>query len=758
MKKNLSDKVKFFLLISASIIFSLVLSNISTSIASAAITYNINFDANGGVGGGVVAIADTTDSIPLAPLVSNSGHTLLGFSTAPNGTPVTVYIVSGQDFTLYAVWSLNSYLISFDTQGGGSNTSVSIPYYTEAITHAPSVSKSNYIFLGWSATPGGQVTSSYAVQASATLYAVYSVIVPLIPTPTYTVAFSNQGHNSTIVDMTNVTTILFANLPSETNSGYFTFSGWSTTPTGSVLTGDYTPTANSTLYAIWVDKTPIPPVITLPVITPPIITLPVITPPIITPPVKYRVTFDINNGTGENSVFFLIAGSDALKSVPIVSLKGHTFSGWSLVLNGPKLNSYIVSDNSVLYAIWSLDSYKINFDSNDGESGVQTFSIAYLEDAISSTPKEIFRNGYSLVGWSDSKYGLSLSNYAVTKETTLYAIWKINTYKVSFNGNVGSWGNVPDTIEYTPAHGSVTLPDPLILIKLNSVFSGWSESRTGGILYSPYIPTGNVTLYAIWTTITKTNTVVIPSGKDTTIALNSSYGTLDSIVSFGLGFDKVILNGSDITYSVPVSSSGLTSIKILIKNNDKQKIIEIPVMILSSRPVNFNISYLNLSSPMVSWYSYDKTSSYSLYVDGKNVCNTTKLSCKINKIIGPSTKAYMITHVEGQSDIKSPVLYQMRTPIPASKVNFIKGSLIFKMAEKNELANLAQMVNSNGFTQVLILGKMSRFQGRAVYDKFTALIPKANILVMDYAPNIISNKDKPSSQDLLATTVTVSIL
>jgi len=607
----------FFTLIFAFLAFGLPA--LLPTVASAAGNYNITFDANGGSGGGVLSVADTTDAIPSALPVLNAGHILLGFATTPNGMPVTTYIVSGQDFTLYAIWSLNFYLISFDTQGGGTNVSVSVRYYKDAIIYAPSVSKSNYNFLGWSTTPGGQVTSSYAVQASATLYAVYSVIVPLIPTPTptYTVAFSNQGHGSTVADIIGVTNILFTNLPLETTFGYFTFFGWSKTPTGSVLTGDYMPTANSTLYAIWVDKTPTPPIITPPVITPPVITPPVITPPVITPPVTYQITF---------------------------------------------------------------------------------------------------------------------------------------------NGTSGSMGNVPKNLTYSPLGEPLTLPGPSTLIKKGYVFSGWSQSVSGNPLYSPYIPKSNVILYALWTPVTKANLLTIHAGMDTSIPLNSPYGTPDSIVDFdSINLSKVTINGNKIIYSPQVYASGLTWVKVLLKNNSQQMIIEIPLTIIPAGPVNFDINSYTLLSSNISWYVYDKVFTYSLYVDGKNICNTNKLSCKVNEIIGPLTQILLVSHAKGINDIKSPITYRIKALIPLTFLSFSKGNLTLKATGALNLSTLSKIVNNKGFTKVFVFGKLSKFQSKVVYDKLVSLMPKVEILIIDYIPGMISEKEKPLDSDLLAATVNISV-
>ncbi|MSW74320.1 MAG: hypothetical protein F2814_03275, partial [Actinobacteria bacterium] len=68
----------------------------------------------------------------------------------------------------------------------------------------------------------------------------------------YTVAFDNQGHGTKPADQVDVIFIPFENLPAESSTvGNFSFKGWSETTTGSVLTETYTPTMDSTLYAIW---------------------------------------------------------------------------------------------------------------------------------------------------------------------------------------------------------------------------------------------------------------------------------------------------------------------------------------------------------------------------------------------------------------------------------------------------------------------------------------------------------------------------
>ena len=722
-----SSRLLYFSLFTS--LLALVIPISVSTVASAATTYNITFNANGGSGGGVEAVADTTDAIPLAMAVYNNGHTLVGFSSTPDGSVVPSYIVSGADATLYAIWSLNSYLVSFDTQGGGTNTSVSLPYFTDALQHAPAASKPGLALLGWSTTPGGTPTQSYAVSGPTTLYAIYGSNSSGggVNTPAnYQVTFNpNGGVGSNLVYSLQSGSNALGTKPDVSFTGH-SLTGWSLTPNGSKL-DSYLVNSSVTLYAVWA-------------------------------PILYNVTFDPNGGVASTLSYLIPYGVDALATKTEVSFEGRSLVGWSLTVNGSKLSTYNVTGDVILHAIWSNASYKVTFDPNGGIDNPKVVDVPYLVDAISLAPKNFSLSGYSLVGWSDSKTGLASTVYKAKSDVTLYAIWKMTAYNISFNGNLGSWGSVPDSLQYLPSNGTpVVLPDPKKLAKPGYVFSGWSESKNGNILYSPYTPTKDVTLYAIWTPATKSNIVNIPAGKDTTVTLDSAYGTPDSIISFGLGLDSVTLNGSDVTYSAPLASSGLTSIKVLFKGNSGQKIVEIPVLILSVGPVNLSVSSTDFSTSTVSWYAYDKNFSYSLYVDGRNECNTTKFSCKINKIIGPKSNVYLVTHIKIQGDLKSTISYQQGAPILASSISFPKGSLTFKVNGKIGLTNLVSAVNGKGFTQVLLLGKMSKFQDKAVYDKLTALMPKAKIILIDYTPGMVSNKDKPSKADLFATTANILI-
>ena len=68
----------------------------------------------------------------------------------------------------------------------------------------------------------------------------------------FNLQFDNQGHGSKPSDLGNINQIAAGSLPTIAKDGNYVLLGWSETSTGSIITGTYTATTDTTLYAIWV--------------------------------------------------------------------------------------------------------------------------------------------------------------------------------------------------------------------------------------------------------------------------------------------------------------------------------------------------------------------------------------------------------------------------------------------------------------------------------------------------------------------------
>lgn len=216
--------------------------------------YVINFDAQGGVVSSSSKAVIYGQAVGALPTPTRSNYTFLGWNTATDGSGSSYssgsnYLVGG-NLTLYAIWQGNSYLISFNTQGGTVSSTTKSVIYNEAIGELPTPVKSGYTFVGWyreANMVGGLFTAAtiYNLGENVVLVASWSA-------NNYLITFDNQGGQSPTSSKAVVYNSAIGTLPTPTKDGY-SFSSWNTQADGlgSVyLAGNtYQIAVNITLYA-----------------------------------------------------------------------------------------------------------------------------------------------------------------------------------------------------------------------------------------------------------------------------------------------------------------------------------------------------------------------------------------------------------------------------------------------------------------------------------------------------------------------------
>ena len=181
--------------------------------------------------------------------LSKTGYTLDGWYTDKDCT--TAYDFSSKvtgDITLYAKWNINSYTVSFDSNGGSSVATQSVTYNT-AVPKPADPSKTGFTFAGWFTDKDGKNAYDFSskVTGDITLYAKWNI-------NSYTVSFDSNGGSSVAAQSVNYNTA--ASKPADPSMTGYTFAGWFTDKDcttaydfSSKVTGDIT------LYAKW-DKIP----------------------------------------------------------------------------------------------------------------------------------------------------------------------------------------------------------------------------------------------------------------------------------------------------------------------------------------------------------------------------------------------------------------------------------------------------------------------------------------------------------------------
>lgn len=222
------------------------------------VKHYVSYNANGGSGapGTQTKVYGSILTLSTAQ-PTRTGYYFVGWNTRADkqGTPYSPGQQYGDDndMTLYAMWNLISYTITYNANGGSGAPGGQIKFYGTALTLTTATpSRIGHIFKGWATSSGGGVSyaagGQYTSNASITLYAVWQAV-------TYTVSYNANGGSGAPGNQTKtygVNLTLSSTRPTRTN---YNFLGWGVSSGSTSVSyspgGQYTSNASITLYAIW---------------------------------------------------------------------------------------------------------------------------------------------------------------------------------------------------------------------------------------------------------------------------------------------------------------------------------------------------------------------------------------------------------------------------------------------------------------------------------------------------------------------------
>ena len=325
----------------------------------------------------------------------------------------------------------------------------------------------------------------------------------------YTVTFNaNYGTEKSTTQSFTYGQSVTLNGNTFSRTGY-TFLGWATSTNGEVVYSDKAVISNLqstglTLYAKWRPNT-------------------------------YSVLFDANGGTGTDIIEVTYDGIYKLpESEP--ERTGYKFVGWFTAKDGTGTpvtgdTPFNTAGNVTLYAKWTANSYTVTFNANAGDvtGEMQAQSFTYGQ-SVTLNANTFEREGYHFLGWATSKESNNVV-YADKAEIgslqstglTLFAVWEINTYTVTFNGvNVSGLGNatVNHGSEYTynlsAVYGYGLPHNVTIVIDGVPLEDGYTYDKASGVItIEAGRITGNVKISA--SGVIKTYTVSFNSNDGSTV-------------------------------------------------------------------------------------------------------------------------------------------------------------------------------------------------------------------------------------------------
>jgi uncharacterized repeat protein (TIGR02543 family) len=454
-----------------------------------ATSYTLDYDANGGSSApGLANYAFAATATVSSSLPTRTGYDFLGWNTTQpgNGTARAAgatFSMPANNVTLYAQWSLATYTVYYNANGGTGSIAPQPGRYNTTITLSNTIpTRPGYTFGGWNTgadgsgvdyTRGGSLTIP---GNNVTLYAKWTA-------NTYTLTYdANGGTNAPAAETGKTVAQQFSLSASAPNRSGYWFNGWTTQADGGgssyASSATYTMgAADVTLYARWVLNT-------------------------------YTLSYNANGGTGAPSDSQTDGSGNVTISGTTPTRPGYTFARWNTAPGGggtDKSGSFNPGGNLVVYAIWTANTITITYDINTGtgttpasQSGTYGTSIQLAGSGGFSKTSSTFLSWNTIADGSGTSYAAELANFALpSSDITLYAIWSTAYVALEYNPAGGS-GAPADQFA---APGSNVNVAPSAPTKSGYDFTSWTDAATGNTYSagsSLTMPSQNVTLVANW--------------------------------------------------------------------------------------------------------------------------------------------------------------------------------------------------------------------------------------------------------------------
>ncbi|MCI8497793.1 MAG: InlB B-repeat-containing protein, partial [Bacilli bacterium] len=383
--------------------------------------FRVTFNPNGGSVSTPYKTVYYEQSYGTLPTPTRTGYTFKGWYTSTSGgTKIesnTIYrLTDGQ--SLYAQWTINSYTVTINPNGGSYNgytSSRSYSYNYNSTVTLSNPTRGGYTFNGWSKSGYGSLSSN-----RLTVGAGNTTLTANWRANTYTLYYSANGGrvSPTYKSVTYNSTYGTLAVPTHSNIEYV-FDGWYTSSSGGTrITSSsiHNIQGSRTIYAHWKEK-----------------------------------TYDLylyNNGSLYTSYSGLKNGQSLSGYLPSLrSTSSQTFDGWYTgnYCSGRYVSSSssFSSSNNHLYACWIDNDIEIEFDAgrdNENENGSRRMYRYVTPGEYLTMPNAYSYDGYPFEFWME-KYGSNYyykgSRYRFYEDTVLTAIFDQTDYGGGSSG--GGW-------------------------------------------------------------------------------------------------------------------------------------------------------------------------------------------------------------------------------------------------------------------------------------------------------------------------------
>ncbi len=361
--------------------------NVALKAKWAIASFSITFNSDGG--SAVATIEQEFGSAVVAPAnPTKTGYTFAGWFEAGASEAYDFDVIEARNVALIAKWTVNTYSISFDANGGSAVAAITQNFGT-AVSAPTAPTKLGYDFVGWFEDGADEAYTFATIEArNVELVARWNIA-------RFTITFNVDG-GSAIDPITQDYNTSVSAPVAPTKTGY-TFAGWDAT-IPSVM-----PAENITITALWTVN-------------------------------AYSISFDANGGS---AIATITQNFGTAVSAPANPTKlGYNFAGW---FEDGADEAYtfatIEARNVELVARWNIARFTITFNA-DGGSAVAPITQDY--NTAVSAPEAPTKIGYDFVGWFEAGASDPYEFDVIeARNVELIAKWAGKTYTITYDVNGG---------------------------------------------------------------------------------------------------------------------------------------------------------------------------------------------------------------------------------------------------------------------------------------------------------------------------------
>ena len=375
---------------------------------------------------------------------SKIGYTFKYWSIKENGEEYEFSTKITKDITLYAVYEINRYTVTYINEGTEYHKETA--EYGSVITSIQDPTKEGYTFIGWYNENNEKVTHPITVTENITLHSKYEI-------NTYTVIFYHN--NEKYVEDQRVNYGESAVKPSiDPTKEDYNFSGWVIKGTNNKYDFTSKVTKDIELESSFTAKP------------------------------TYTVTFKIGN---EVILTENVIEGHKVTSKEAPYKKGYLFDKWYSDEGLTVENDFDekIMGNKTIYGKYNENKHTVTYMNEKEVYYTEEVLDRFTAKGPSTNPE---KEGYTFKYFSKDKKAAFDYNSEITEDTTLYAVYEINKYTITYINEESEYHK--EKLTYGSKHEKIEDP-----FKTGYTFTGWYNENEEKVEY-PITVTKNITLHS----------------------------------------------------------------------------------------------------------------------------------------------------------------------------------------------------------------------------------------------------------------------